>query len=335
MTAEQRIRAVEGFGYTEAEARFLCLVALHGGYFVRRQFLHSAGCELGKRAQDFIDKITARKHACREVYREDRHLFRLHYKPIYAAIGEEDNRNRREHQPATIRLRLMGLDFVLEHPEHEFLAAHQDKLRYFFETRKVEADFLPSRGFCARGAFAVRHFVDGFPMFLTAGQPPIISFTYVDDGQLTTAAFRSYLAQYCRLFQALGTVGLSFLTRSRDRFEAAQKALDRFCDRVTEGTRPSIDIERLLAHFPHRLMHERRDTRQLNKGQMDRLGLDLDTFDGPEFRRLFELWKRAGDDAVRAEFAVERDEQKPLKINFTACILEHDYDVFGTLQAAS
>ncbi|HVR22986.1 MAG TPA: hypothetical protein VMU26_06660 [Candidatus Polarisedimenticolia bacterium] len=335
MTREQQIRAVEGFGYTEAEARFLCLVALHGGYFVRRQFLHSAGCELGKRAQDFVDKTTARKHACREVYREDRHLFRLHYKPIYAAIGEEDNRNRREHQPATIRLRLMGLDFVLEHPEHQFLAAQQDKLRYFLENRKIEADLLPSRGFCARGAFVVRHFVDGFPMFLTAGHPPAMSFTYVDDGQLTTAAFRSFLAQYSRLFQALGSVGLSFLTRSRDRFEAAQKALDRFCDRVAGGTRQSIDIDRLLAHFPHRLMAEHRDTRQLNKNQMDRLGLDLDTFEGPEFRRLFELWKNAGDDAVRAEFTVERDLQKPLSINFTACILEHDYDLFGTLQAAS
>jgi len=82
-------------------------------------------------------------------------------------------------------------------------------------------------------------------------------------------------------------------------------------------------------------MAERRDTRQLNKSQMDRLGSDLDTFDGPEFRRLFELWKSSGDDAVRTECVVERDVRKPLRINFTACILEHDYDVFGTLQAAS
>jgi len=62
MTIEQKTSAIQGFGYTEAEARFLCLVA-HSGYFVRRQFLYSAGCDLGKRAQDFIDKITARKHA--------------------------------------------------------------------------------------------------------------------------------------------------------------------------------------------------------------------------------------------------------------------------------
>jgi hypothetical protein len=332
---EQRIQAVEGFGYTAAEARFLCLVALHGGYFVRRQFLCSAGCELGKRAQDFIDKLTARKHARREVYREDRHLFRLHYKPIYAAIGEEDNRNRREHQPATIRVRLMGLDFVLEHPEYQFFATQQDKLRYFFETRKIEADLLPSRAYSVNGSFLVRHFVDGFPMFQSTAESSAISFTYVDDGQLTTAAFRSYLGHYHRLFQALGLAGLVFLTRSPDRFESAQKALDRFRGRLAEGAKPSIDIDRLLAHFPHRLLAERRETRQLNKAQMDRLGMDLDTFDAPYFDRLFELWKRDGDDAVRAELALDRDLRQPLNINLTACILEHDYDLFGTLQAAS
>jgi len=152
---------------------------------------------------------------------------------------------------------------------------------------------------------------------------------------VSSPPLRSYVTQYHRLFQALGAIDLNFLTRRPDRFEAAQKALDRLCDAIAEGTRPSVDIDRLLAHFPHRLCAERRDTRQLNKEQMDRLGLDLDTFDGPEFRRLFELWKNAGDDAVRTEFAVEHGVQKPLRVNFTACILEHDYDLFGTLQTAS
>ena len=36
-----------------------------------------------------------------------------------------------------------------------------------------------------------------------------------------------------------------------------------------------------------------------------------------------------------SELTLDRDLQRPLNINFTACILEHDYDLFGTLQAAS
>jgi hypothetical protein len=335
MTIDEKISAIAGFGYTEAEARFLCLVALHGGYFVRRQFLCSAGCELGKRAQDFIDKITARKHACREIYREDRHLFRLHYKPMYAAIGEQDNRNRREHQPSTIRLRLMALDFVLAHPGYRFLATEQDKLRYLLETRGVEADALPARVFCVHGAFTTRHFVDGFPAFLNGEHQPVLSFTFIDDDQLTNAAFRSYLVQYHRLFQALGPVSLVFLTRYLGRFENAGKTLERFRDRLAERTSPSIDIPRLLAHFPHRVLAARRETRTLDKAQLDRLGADLEVFDGPQYARLFELWKQAGEDAVRAELATENELRRSLRIYFTAHILEHDYDLFGTLQAAS
>jgi hypothetical protein len=36
MTAEHQVRAIQDFGYSQAEARFLRLVALHSGYFVRR-----------------------------------------------------------------------------------------------------------------------------------------------------------------------------------------------------------------------------------------------------------------------------------------------------------
>jgi hypothetical protein len=335
MTLEQQVRAIQSFGYTEAEARFLRLVALHGGYFVRRQFLRSAGCELGKRAQDFIDKLADRKHARREVYREDRHLYRLHFRPIYAAIGEEDNRNRREHQPATIRLRIMGLDFVLENPSYQFLATEQEKLRFFFETRRIEADLMPSRAFCVKGIFLTRHFVDAFPVFLNSAEPPAISFCFIDDGQFSTAAFRSYLRQYHRLFQSLGPVNLVFLTHNPTRGEAAAKTLRRFCDRLADSARPVVDTARLLVHFPYRALWEKRDTRHLNKVQIDQLAEDLHVFDGPRYTRLFEVWQQEGDDAVRAELAAENEMQVLLNISLTTCILEHDYELFGNLQATS
>lgn len=334
MTPDQQVPAIAAFGYTEAEARFLRLPARHGGYFVRRQFLQSANCDLGKRAQDFIDKLTARKHACREIYREDRHLYRLHYKPIYAAIGDEDNRNRREHQPSTIRVRLMGLDFVLKHPEDEFLATEQEKLRYFFEKRRIEADLLPSRAFCVKGVFLTRHFVDGFPLLLSRGDAVSVAFCYIDDGQFSNAAFRSYLRQYHRLFRALGPVTLSFVTQDQQRFEAATKVLRRFCERLRDPARLPVDENRHLAHYPHRALWERRETRSLNKTQMDRLAEDLHMFDGPRYIRLFELWLQEGDGGVRGEMAAENEMQLSVNINLTLSILEHDYELFGNLQAA-
>lgn len=229
----------------------------------------------------------------------------------------------------------MGLDFVLEHPESTFLATEQDRLQHFLETRKVEADVLPVRAFCVRGAFMTRHFVAGFPVFLSDGQGPSLSFCFIDDDHLITAAFRSYLAQYHRLFQALGPVNLIFVTRRQTRFENAEKALQRFRDRLTERTSSFIDIPRLLAHFPHRVLADQRQTRTLDTAQLDRLGSDLEVFDGSQYTRLFELWKQAGDEAVRAELAAENEMRRALKIHFSAYVLEHDYDLFGTLQAAS
>ncbi len=37
--APAHLDALEALGYTEAEARFLYIVATHSGYFVARQFL--------------------------------------------------------------------------------------------------------------------------------------------------------------------------------------------------------------------------------------------------------------------------------------------------------
>ena len=58
MTVETQIHSIQALGYSQAEAQFLRLVALHGGYFVRRQFLRSVDCRRGQRDQDFIDAIS-------------------------------------------------------------------------------------------------------------------------------------------------------------------------------------------------------------------------------------------------------------------------------------
>ncbi len=305
-----------------------------GGYFVRRQFLYAVGRESGKRAQDFIEKSLSRKHIARGVYREGRYLYRLHYKPIYEAIDEAENRNRREHQPAAIRLRLMALDFVLEHPENQFLATSEDKLRWLMDTCQVNSGMLPARAFCVRGVSVVRYFSDGFPIFLT-GESPVPFFTFVDDDQVTTASLRSYLLNYHRLFQALGFVNLVFVTRRQKRFDSAARTLQRFRDSLLEQTEPLIEIQRLLTHFHHRNLFELRQTRPLSREDLDRLRDDLDTYVGPRFERLFELWKQGGDEAVRADLAAEERKRKSLEITFTPYVLEHDYELFGTLQSAS
>jgi len=335
MTVENQVQSIQGLGYSQPEAHFLRIVALHSGYFVRRQFLRSIDCGRGKRAQDFIDELITRGHACREVFREDRHLFRLQSKAIYEALGDEDNRNRREHQPSTVRLRLMALDFILEHSTHRYLETQQDKLSYFFEQRGVDVEALPARLFRSNGKLTTRYFPDGFPQFVDGGNPPTVSFIYIDDAQLSANAFRSYLRNYRKLFWALGALDLVLVTTSSDRFVIGQKVLTRFLASVRESATPAIDLNRLLAHFPHRLLLEKRATGILNTAQMNALAEDILELAGPYFDHLYDVWKQSGEDGLREDCAAQQEASKPPEINLAACVLEHDYGLFGTLHAAS
>ena len=335
MSIEAQIQTIQATGYTRSEAQFLRVVALHGGYFVRRQFLCAANCPRGKRAQEFIEELIAHGHASREAYREDRHIFQLRSKLIYEAVGEENTRNRREHQPVTIRLRLMGLDFVLEHPEHEFLATQNEKLAYFFEERHVDPRSFPARMFRTSDVLNTRYFPEGFPQFFPERNRQLPSFVYVDDHQLTLDAFRSYLQNYSSLFQSLGIVGLVFATTSPDRFTIAQKTLDRFCSRLRERGEMGVDLERLLVHFPHRLLYEKRATQGLGTGEITALQRDLHELAGSQIDRLYETWKHAAADGLRTEFATRTDLGKVPHIDFKSSILKYDYDLFGTLDAAS
>jgi len=334
VTIETQIQTIQTLGYSQPEAQFLRVVALQSGYFVRRQFLRSIGADRGKRAQGFIDQLIGRGHASRLVFRADRHLFRLQSKAIYEALGEKDNRNRRDHQPSTVRLRLMGLDFILDHPEHRYLMTQQEKLCYFFEQRGVDAQALPARFFQSSGTRITRYFPDGFPQFVDNANPPAPSFAYVDDAQLGANAFRSYLRNYQNLFQVLGAIDLIFLTTSKGRFAIGQEALARFGARTPDEGGPAVELNRLLAHFPHRLLYEKGETRALSGAQMRMLAEDIHALSGPFFDRFYEVWKQSGEEGLRA-YAAQQGAPNPPKINLTSCVLEYDYDLFGTLHSAS
>jgi hypothetical protein len=334
MTIEDQIGAIQALGYSQPEAQFLRLVALHSGYFVRRQLLRSLGCTRGKRSKDFLDELTGRGHACRELFRQDRHIFRLQSRTIYEALGHEDNRNRREHQPSTVRLRLMALDFALEHGEYQYLVTQQDRLSYFFEQRRIDAEALPARVFNSNGTLTTRYFPDGFPQFLHPDNPFAISFIYIDDAQLTPNAFRAYLRNYRNLFERLGTLDLAFVTTAAERLAIAQNTLAHFCARAWESAAPAVDLNRLLAHFPHRLLYEKRSTAALNTAQMNTLQEDLHMLCSPQIENLYAIWKQDGVEGLRAELAAQETPAPP-QIHLTTSVLEYDYDLFGTLHAAS
>src|SRR5207244_4279147 len=148
MTLNDRINAVAGFGFTARQARFLVTVALHSGYCLRRQYEAFAGIQYGKNVRDFLDGLVVRGLAERFKGRADRgHVYHVTSRPLYRALEQEDNRNRRRTSAAQIARKLMLLDFVLSRPDVTWYATETEKVDLFVNEFGVPDRALPRRTF--------------------------------------------------------------------------------------------------------------------------------------------------------------------------------------------
>jgi hypothetical protein len=169
MTDEERIAAIQKFGYTEREAEFLCLAALHGGYFLRRQYNTFHQQRPGGTADRLIEKAVIQGHVRIHESADRTFIYHIAAKSLFEAMGEEDNRNRRWRRPYSVKVKLMGLDFVLAHPEHRYLATETEKLEFFVGALGLKREWLPLRIYRSRNGRTqtTRYFVDKFPLFLS------------------------------------------------------------------------------------------------------------------------------------------------------------------------
>jgi hypothetical protein len=71
---------------------------LHSCAFVGRQYAAFARITHGQKVHDFIEKLLLRRFVTPiKLGPTGRtRIFHVHHKPLYAAIGEPDNRNRRQ-----------------------------------------------------------------------------------------------------------------------------------------------------------------------------------------------------------------------------------------------
>jgi hypothetical protein len=268
MTPPERIAALQNFGYDADEARFLSITALHSGYFLRRQFLACIQGTKGWKDVLLVNKLKANRHCRINIYRHNRMVYHLSTKPLYDALGEKDNRNRRERQPSTIKNKLMGLDFVLDHPQHQYLATEREKLDYFVGTLQIPAEDLPTRWYQSprgRGATA-KHFVDKYPMFLSVppgAAAPVVHFCYVDEGMQSTDGFATYLDQYSRLLAVLPDFRVIYIAQHNALFGSAGRVFEAFSARASGSPDAPLDpaTRELLDHFEARQQYEMRDFR--------------------------------------------------------------------------
>jgi hypothetical protein len=338
LTHAERIAALKKFDYDPQEAQFLCIAALHSGYFLRRQFLAFRRRSRGWRDSALIEKLKGNRHCRTTMYRENRIVYHLAAKPLYDALGERDNRNRRERQPSTIKNKIMGLDFVLDHPQHDYLATEREKLDYFAGKLKIPPEDLPTRWYQSprgRGATA-KYFVDKFPMFLSVppgGTMPVVHFCYVDEGLQSTDGFATYLSQYSRLFAALPDFRVVYIAQHQELSGSARRVFDALSAQLTGSTGAPMDpeVRQLLEHFETCRQYEARDFSRFDTARLIRYREDKARFSGPRFEGLYERWRAGGAGAV-LEILRSGPALKELPVDtFSTCVLEYDYDLFGTL----
>jgi hypothetical protein len=303
--AEPHIAAIQSFGYTEDEARFLYIVATHSGYFLPRQFITFTGTDWGKRSNKFGHKIESHGHAGWREYQGAGRVYHLFSKTFYSEIGKENLRNRRRHSAEFIRTRLVLLDFMIENQQYDYLETEQQKVRYFCDHLGLPKKSLPAKAYESnRGATpTLRYFVDKYPLFLDpsgSSLSPVVTFSFVDPGLPSIKAFSTHLDAYDPLLRELAAFRFLYIADSNSNFAAAEGC---FSERFASTDSHNISQE-LLRYFRLRKAWEEEKYGLFSNQEIEALNDAAKQFKGPEFERLYSEWLTGGTDAqtIRREF---------------------------------
>lgn len=228
--AQERINALKmGFRFTERQARFLLTVLQHSGVFMGRHYAAFAGITHGQKVHDFLERLLATRFATAfRVGRAGRtRIFHVHYKPLYAAIGEPENRNRKPIAIGRAIERMMVLDAVLVEREFVWLGTELDKYAHFVMLLqgRLQNDELPRLVFRkdARDQ-TVRYFPDKLPIGVDPETESHVFLFLAAAG--SPMDFRQFLLRHAELLRAVRSWTIRVLlprerASLRDTYEAA------------------------------------------------------------------------------------------------------------------
>jgi hypothetical protein len=174
--------------------------------FVGRQYAAFAGITHGQKVHDFTRTLLLRRLATSiEVGTTGRtRIIHVHHKPLYAAIGEPDNRNRRRVAIDRTIERLMVLDAVLADRSVNWLGFEREKRRYFKERLgdNLRDNEYPRLVFGKSSDVTIRYFPDKLPI----GYEPDCRrhvFLYLARSP-SPMDFRVFILRHLELLNALG-----------------------------------------------------------------------------------------------------------------------------------
>jgi hypothetical protein len=314
------VPVLESVGYTEREAAFLYLVALHSGYFLRRQYGRFIQRERGAIAAQLLRKAVALGHLQSVACGQARFVYHLTSREMYAAIGLAASQHRRLKGDVQIKCRLMVLDFVLDHLADRLLDSVEAKHGFFTQTLDLSEALLPhSPG----GGTPL--FPEEFPILIDEQRS--VRFTFFDEGALSTSGFESFLRRYRAVFAALPGFELLYLADSDHNFERAAKVFAAMYPEaralgVTSMTPRGVDhfLDYLRAYENNETQKHPitlRDLAVLREGE--HLYITL------EHQALCAAWKIGSTSAERIR---QRFHQQGPQAKFTAILMPYNYPLY-------
>ncbi len=320
------IASLESIGYAAREASFLYLVAMHSGYFLRRQYHLFARRQGGTLMTRLLEKAARHQHIQIIECGQGRHLYHLTSKPVYEALGLAGSQHRRIKGDAHIKSRLMVLDFVLTHLDANLLEYEAAKVDFFTTQCDVHAELLP-RSYTGR----LMYFSEAFPILVSnAGVP---RFTFFDEGQVTATRFERFLEQYQPLFTALGQFELTYLADVESNCARAKSSFDRFLpsDRLHGVTNLTpLGVEHFLAFLSARQRCEAQSN-SITVRDLDVLREGEHLYISLEHQALYAAWRiqSTSADKIRQRFLTSS-----MRVTFTTAVLPYSYPIYTLRQDA-
>ena len=327
MTADQRVTALEGLGFTTRQSRFLAAVALNSGYCLRRQYEAFAGIQYGKNVRQFLDGLVERRLADRFTGRADRgHVYHLHARALYRALGDEDNRNRRKGSAAHIARKLMLLDYVLSRPDVEWFATEAEKVHLFVQRFGVPPEALPRRMVRPSDEATAAHarfFLHKLPIYVS-GEPPVVHFVYLAT-EAGGEGLMGFLDDHASLLHRLrGWTVVVIGVKHSAGFDACRSAFDAYVKRDPERER----IADLAWYFAKRRIVEQGDLSQISVQDIGRLRALRQALATPRHEGLYASWLATGN--LEVESAVDGSSTTPSG-RLVVEPLPFAYEQFGSL----
>jgi hypothetical protein len=289
---EARVNALGDFGFSQRQWEFLVTVMVHSGCFLERQYCAFTGTVRGQNSREFMARLVARGFA-RAIepgpVRRGR-LYHVHHKPLYEAIGQADNRNRRLRTIGRMVERVMILDAVLGDRRCWWLSPADDKWRFFCLKRDnyLRPEDYPHIAFGSGRQRAIRCFPDKLPIGIEKDRTSQLVFVYLVNRRLPVD-FRQFLFRHADLLRFVTTWTVRLLVPRRFRKAVAlYKAALR--EELWTPLNPSVS-KALETYFPER------------QAQGGHLGEPDDRYIREEFRTqgmpkiqaLYRAWRREGD----------------------------------------